>query len=155
MGEEAYQIYDFVPDIVIAFASVFSVKGKITLNEDEMISTDRLKLESYNPKDTILVATFLHDQYSTKKAYFYVASFTETQWKESYMEVYSLFSIRWDKEWSHWEKVPEYCCSVISVQPQQPLHKQAANWMLKRMTTKDSGFPDVDYFMKGKLEIFK
>ena len=71
------------------------------------------------------------------------------------MEVYSLFSIRWDKEWSHWEKVPEYCCSVISLQPQQPLHKQAANWMLKRMTTKDSGFPDVDYFMKGKLEIFK
>ena len=47
------------------------------------------------------------------------------------------------------------CCSVISVQPQQPLRKQAANWMLKRMTTKDSGFPDVDYFMKGKLEIIK
>ena len=153
MGEEAYQIYDFVPDIVNAFACVFSVKGKITLNEDEMISTDRLKLESYNPKDTILVATFLHDQYSTKKAYFYVASFTETQWKESHMEVYSLFSIWWNKEWSHWEKIPEYCCSVISEQPQQPLHKEAANWMLKRMTNKDSGFADVDYFMKGKLEL--
>ena len=58
MGKETYQIYDFVPDIVMAFASVFSVKGKITYNEDEMISTDRLKLASYNPKDTTLVATF-------------------------------------------------------------------------------------------------
>ena len=154
MGEEAYQIYDFVPDIVNAFACVFSVKGKITLNEDEMISTDRLKLESYNPKDTILVATFLHDQYSTKKAYFYVASF-KAHSIANHEQAFSLFSIRWDKEESHWEKVPEYCCSVISVQPQQPLHKQAANWMLKRMTTKDSGFQDVDYFMKGKLEIFK
>jgi len=27
--------------------------------------------------------------------------------------------------------------------------------MLKRMTTKGSGFAEVDYFIKGKLEIFK
>ena len=77
MAKETYQIYDFVPDILMAFIAVFSVKGEITLNDDEMSSTDRLKLESYNPKDTILVATFLHDQYSTKKAYFYVALFKE------------------------------------------------------------------------------
>ncbi len=119
-------------------------------------------------EDTIPVATFFYEKYSPKKAYFYVASFTETQWKESHMEVYSLFSIWWDKEWSHWEKipeyccsvisqkpekVPEYCCSVISEQPQPPLHKEAANWMLKNMTTKGSGFADVDYFLKGKLEL--
>ena len=155
MGEEAYKIQDYVHDEAVAFAGALNPKGKLAFNEDEIYSPDRYKLESCNPEDTIPVATFYYEKYSPKKAYFYVASFTETQWKESHMEVYSLFSIRWDKEWSHWEKVPEYCCSVISVQPQQPLRKQAANWMLKRMTTKDSGFPDVDYFMKGKLEIIK
>ena len=155
MGEEAYKIQDYVHDEAVAFAGALNPKGSLAHNSDEMYSSDLYKLESCNPEDSIPVATFYYEKYSPKKAYFYVASFTETQWKESHMEVYSLFSIRWDKEWSHWEKVPEYCCSVISVQPQQPLHKQAANWMLKRMTTKDSGFPDVDYFMKGKLEIFK
>ena len=70
MAKETYQIYDFVPDILMAFLSVFSVKGEITLNDYEMSSTDRLKLESYNPKDTILVATFLHDQYLQKKHIF-------------------------------------------------------------------------------------
>ena len=155
MGEEAYKIQDYVHDEAVAFAGAMHPKGSLAHNSDEMYSSDRYKLESCNPEDSIPVATFYYEKYSPKKAYFYVASFTETQWKESHMEVYSLFSIRWDKEWSHWEKVPEYCCSVISVQPQQPLHKQAANWMLKRMTTKASGFPDVDYFMKGKLEIIK
>ena len=155
MREEAYKIQDYVHDEAVAFAGALNPKGSLAHNSDEMYSSDRYKLESCNPEDSIPVATFYYEKYSPKKAYFYVASFTETQWKESHMEVYSLFSIRWDKEWSHWEKVPEYCCSVISVQPQQPLHKQAANWMLKRMTTKDSGFPDVDYFMKGKLEIIK
>ena len=155
MGEEAYKIQDYVHDEAVAFAGAMHPKASLAHNSDEMYSSDRYKLESCNPEDSIPVATFYYEKYSPKKAYFYVASFTETQWKESHMEVYSLFSIRWDKEWSHWEKVPEYCCSVISVQPQQPLHKQAANWMLKRMTTKDSGFPEVDYFMKGKLEVFK
>ena len=155
MGEEAYKKQDYVHDEAVAFAGALNPKGSLAHNSDEMYSSDRYKLESCNPEDSIPVATFYYEKYSPKKAYFYVASFTETQWKESHMEVYSLFSIRWDKEWSHWEKVPEYCCSVISVQPQQPLHKQAANWMLKRMTTKGSGFPDVDYFMKGKLEIIK
>ena len=153
MEKESYQIKDYVHDEVVAFAGAMNVKGKVSCNEDELYSTDRIELESYNPEDTIPVATFFLEKYSSKKAYFYVASFTETQWKESHMEVYSLFVIWWDKEWSHWEKVPEYCCSVISEQPQPPLHKEAANWMLKRMTTKGSGFPDVDYFIKGKFEL--
>ena len=155
MGEEAYQIKDYFQDEVVAFAGAMNPKGKLESNEDEMYSPDRYKLESCNPKDTIPVATFFYEKYSPKKAFFYVASFTETQWKASHMEVYSLFSIQWDKEWSHWQKVPEYCCAVISEQPQPPLHKEAANWMLKRMTTKGSGFAEVDYFRKGKLEIFK
>ena len=153
MGEEAYLIQDYVHDEAVAFAGAMNPKGKLACNEDELYSPDRYKLESCNPEDTIPVATFFYEKYSPKKAYFYVASFTETQWKESHMEVYSLFAIWWDKEWSLWEKVPEYCCSVISEQPQPLLHKEAANWMLKNMTTKGSGFADVDYFLKGKLEL--
>ena len=155
MGEEAYQIKDYFHDEAVAFAGAMHPKGSLAHNSDKMYSSERSTLESWNPEDTILVATFFYEKYSPKKTYFYVASFTETQWKESHMEVYSLFSIWWNKEWSHWEKIPEYCCSVISEKPQPPLHKEAANWMLKRMTTKGSGFAEVDYFIKGKLEIFK
>ena len=60
----------------------------------------------------------------------------------------------WSRD-SLWELNAWYCCSVKSEQPQPSLHKEAANWMLKRMTTKGSGFAEVDYFIKGKLEIFK
>ena len=66
---------------------------------------------------------------------------------------YSLFSIRWEDSLSLWELIPWYSCSVKSEQPQPSLHKEAANWMLKRMTTKGSGFAYVDYFMQGKLEL--
>ena len=152
MKDQTYQITDYVHDEVVAFCGAMNPKGELAC-EDEMYSTELYKLESCNPEDTIPVATFFYEKYSPKKAYFYVASFTETQWKESHMEVYSLFAFRWDKEWSHWQKVPEYCCSVISEQPQPPLHKEAANWMLKRMTTKGFGFAFVDYFMQGKLEL--
>ena len=41
----------------------------------------------------------------------------------------------------------------LSHKPQPPLHKEAANWMLKRMTNKGSGFAEVDYFIEGKLEL--
>ena len=99
------------------------------------------------------MATFFYEKYSPKKAYFYVASFKEAHSIAKHDQAFSLFSIRWDEEESHWEKVPEYCCFVKSEQPQPPLHKEAANWMLKRMTTKGSGFPDVDYFIKGKFEL--
>tara|TARA_B100001989_G_scaffold160161_1_gene114772 strand:- start:7 stop:474 length:468 start_codon:yes stop_codon:yes gene_type:complete len=153
MGEEAYQIKDYFHDEVVAFAGAMNPKGKLECNEDEMYSPNRYKLEGRNPEDTIPVATFFYEKYSPKKAFFYVASFTETQWKASHMEVYSLFAIWWDKEWNHWQKAPVYSCSVISEQPQPPLHKEAANWMLKRMTIKGSGFADLDYFMKGKLEL--
>ena len=153
MGKEAYQIKDYFHDEAVAFAGAMNPKGSLAHNSDEMYSSERYQLESWKPEDTIQVATFFYEKYSPKKAYFYVASFTETQWKESHMEVYSLFSIWWNKEWSHWEKIPEYCCSVISEKPQPPLHKEAANWMLKRMTTKGSGFAEADYFIEGKLEL--
>ncbi len=153
MGKETYQIKDYVHDEVVAFAGAMNIKGKLSCNEDEMYSTDRIELESYNPEDTIPVATFFYEKYSTKKAYFYVASFTEPNWKASHMEVYSLFSIRWSKEDNHWEKIPEYSCSVISEQPQPPLHKEAAEWMLKEMTTKGCPMAPLDVFKNGTLEI--
>ena len=153
MGKENYQIQDYAHDEAVAFAGALNPKGKLSFNEDEMYSTDRLELESYNPEDTIPVATLFYEKYSPKKTYFYVASFTEPQWKSSHMEVYSLFSIWWNKEWSHWEKIPEYCCSVISEKPQPSLHKEAANWMLKEMTAKGSEAHDADYFKNGILEI--
>ena len=100
MSKETYQIKDYVHDEAVAFAGVLHSKGKLACNEDEMYSTDRLKLESYNPKDTIPVAIFF-EKNSTKKIYFYVASFTESYWEASHQEVYSLLSIQWDKEWNH------------------------------------------------------
>ena len=41
-----------------------------------------------------------------------------------------------EKECSHWQKGPEYFCSVISEQPQTPLHKQEAEWMLNKLNNK-------------------
>ena len=152
MKDQTYQIQVCVHDEVVAFAGAMNPKGELAC-EDKMYSPERYKLESCNPEDTIPVATFFYEKYSPKKAYFYVASFTETQWKESHMEVYSLFAIWWDKEWSHWEKIPEYCCSVISEQPQEPLHKEAANWMFKEMTTNGCAIAPLDVFKNGKLEI--
>ena len=77
MGKEAYQITDYIHDEVVAFCGAMNPKGKLEHSEDEMYSTDRYKLESYNPEDTIPVATFFYEKYSPKKAYFYVAAFTE------------------------------------------------------------------------------
>ena len=153
MGEEAYKIQDYVHDEAVAFAGALNPKGSLAHNSDEMYSSDRYKLESWNPEDTIPVATFFYEKYSPKKAYFYVASFTEPNWKASHMEVYSLFSIWCNKEWSHWEKIPEYCCSVISEQPQPPLHKEAADWMLREITAEGSETDNADYFRNGTLEI--
>ena len=91
MGEEAYQIKDYVHDEVVAFCGAMNPKGKLEHSEDEMYSTELLKLESYNPKDTIPVATFFYEKYSPKKAYFYVAAFTEPHWEANHQEVYFLF----------------------------------------------------------------
>ena len=52
-----------------------------------------------------------------------------------------------------WELNPWYCCSAKSKQPQPSLHKEAANWMLKEMTTKGCAIAPLDVFKNGKLEI--
>ena len=60
---------------VVAFAGAMNPKGKLAYNEDEMYSLDGYKFESYDPKDTIPVATFFMKSTPQKKAHFYVASF--------------------------------------------------------------------------------
>ena len=149
MGKETYRIDLSGHDEVTAFATAFGILGERERpKEDFDQSTDFNNLESSFPPDTIQVATFLNKKYSTKKIYFYVCSFPEPYPHYSY----SLFSIMWSRD-NLWELNAWYCCSVKSEQPQPSLHKEAANWMLKRMTTKGSGFKDVDYFLKGKLEV--
>ena len=53
MGEQTYQIKDYVHDEAVAFAGALNPKGKLAYNEDEMYSTDRYKLISDNPEDAI------------------------------------------------------------------------------------------------------
>ena len=149
MGKETYRIEEYWHDEVTAFGTAFGILGERETPKDDFCeSTDFNNLESSLPPDTIQVATFLYKQYSTKKIYFYVCSFKEPHPHYSY----SLFSIMWSRD-NLWELNPWYCCSVKSEQPQPSLHKEAANWMLKRMTTKGSGFAEVDYFIEGKLEL--
>ncbi len=155
MGKETYRIDLSGHDEVTAFATAFGILGeRETPKEDFGESTDFNNLESSFPLDTIQVATFLNKKYSTKKIYFYVCSFTEKHWEANHQEVYSLFSIMWDDDFSYWKLIAWYSCSVLSEQLYQaPLHKEAANWMLKKMTTKGCCLAEVDDFKNGTLEI--
>ena len=155
MGKETYRIEEYWHNEVTAFATAFGILGEREYpKEDFAESTDFNNLESSLPPDTIQVATFLNKEYSTKKIYFYVCLFTEKNSKthqEKYS--YSLFSIRWEHTLSLWELIPWYSCSVKSEQPQPSLHKEAANWMLKEMTTNGCAIAPVEVFKKGTLEV--
>ena len=149
MAKETYQIEEYWHNEVTAFATAFGILGEREYpKEDFAESTDFNNLESSFPSDTIQVATFLNKEYSTKKIYFYVCSFPEPHPHYSY----SLFSIMWSRD-SLWELHAWYCCSVKSEQPQPHLHKEAANWMLKEMTTKGCAIAPVEVFKKGTLDV--
>ena len=149
MVKETYRIEEYWHNEVTAFATAFGILGEREYpKEDFAESTDFNNLESSLPPDTIQVATFLYKEYSTKKIYFYVCSFPEPHPHYSY----SLFSIMWSRD-SLWELNAWYCCTIKSEQPQPSLHKEAANWMLKEMTTKGCAIAPVEVFKKGKLEI--
>jgi len=149
MEKETYRIEEYWHNEVTAFATAFGILGEREYpKEDFAESTDFNNLECSLPPDTIQVATFLYKEYSTKKIYFYVCSFQEPHPHYSY----SLFSIMWSRD-NLWELNPWHCCSVKSDQPQPSLHKEAANWMLKEMTTKGCAIAPLDVFKNGKLEI--
>ena len=149
MGKETYRIEEYWHNEVTAFATAFGILGEREYpKEDFAESTDFNNLESSLPPDTIKVATFLYKEYSTKKISFYVCSFPEPHPHYSY----SLFSIMWTRD-SLWELNAWYCCSIKSEQPQPSLHKEAANWMLKEMTTKGCAIAPVEVFKKGTLEL--
>ena len=151
--KETYQIELSGYDEVQAFGMAFGLLGERERpKEDFGESTNFHNLESSLPADTIKVATYVNKKYSTKKIYFYVCSFTESTQRANHQEVYSLFSIMWNGD-SLWELVPWYSCTAKSEQPQPSLHKEAANWMIKTMTTDGCLIATVDDFKKGKLEI--
>ena len=135
-------------------------------------SNDHSKLESSNPADTIEVATFLKNKKpktngTIKKEYYYVCEF---KW-ESYGERkdffdfeeakkmrerpptirtdHLLFMIYWEDDFNCWQRVYVFACFNASS------HQEAADWMLKEITTKGSEVPehDSDYFKNGTLEI--
>ena len=150
MRKETYQIEEYWHDEVTAYCTAFGILGEREEPKEGFDqSTDFNNLESSLPPDTIQVATFLNKEYSSKKLYFYVCSFPEPHPHYSY----SLFSIRWEDSLSLWELIPWYCCSVKSEKPQPSLHEEAANWMIKRMTTEGCLIAKVDDFKKGTLEI--
>ena len=150
MGKETYRIEEYWHNEVTAFATAFGILGEREYpKEDFAESTDFNNLESSLPPDTIQVATLSYKEYSTKKIYFYVCSFPEPHPHYSY----SLFSIKWEDTLSLWELIPWYSCSVKSEQPQPSLHKEAANWMIKKMTTDGCLIATVDDFKKGTLEL--
>ena len=152
--KETYQIGLSGYDEVQAFyyALRFLNDGKEPDPDDFCISNNFNNLESSLPSDTIKVATYVNKKYSTKKIYFYVCSFTESTKIANHHEVYSLFSIMWSKD-SLWELNPWCSCSVLSEEPQAPLHKEAANWMFIRVATKGCSIASVDDFKNGTLKI--
>ena len=153
--KETYQIELSGYDEVQAFGMAFGLIGERERpKEDFYESTNFNNLESSLPSDTIKVATYVNKKYSTKKIYFYVCSFTESTQRANHQEIYSLFSIMWSRD-SLWELNPWYCCSVLSEEPQAPLHKEAANWMFKGVATTGCLIASVDDFKNGTLEIHK
>ena len=155
MGKETYYIIDYEDGADDAFFTC--IKENLSSRGEVLRSIYLSQLEDCNPKGTISVATFFHEYYSTKKLYFYVASFTgfRMEYYFPHNEVYSLFAIQWEDDWELWKKCSICACSVISEQPQPPLHKEAANWMLKKIISEDNNYYD-DFgkdLKDGKLEI--
>ena len=152
MAKETYQITEYVHDQVVAYCTAF---GLLDTEPKEDINhlIDFCELESSNPQDTIQVATFFLEKTSSKKIYYYVCSFPEESFKAKHQEGYVLFSIMWSDYDKYWSRVPWYSCSASSEQPLPPLHKEAANWMLDKITTNGCWNTEADFFKMGKLEI--
>ena len=62
-----------------------------------------------------------------------------------------LFMIYWEEDFSCWQRVQVLACLNASS------HQEAADWMLKEITTKGSDVPEhgSEYFKNGTLEVIK
>ena len=179
MGKETSQIKRFFcTEDAFFCAFSFLYKQKRTESKDGdynvSFSNDHSKLESSNPAETIEVATFLKNKKRTpnetiKKEYYYICEF---KW-ESYGERkdffdfeeakkmrerpptirtdHLLFMIYWEDDFNCWQRVQVIACLNASS------HQEAANWMLKEITTKGSDVPEhgSEYFKNGTLEVIK
>ena len=133
-------------------------------------SNEHFKLESSNPANTIEVATFLKNKKRTpneniKKEHYYVCEFTwqpnkrikefknmdEITYEGTEITETShlLFMIYWENDFNCWQRVHVFACLNASS------HQEAADWMLKEITTKGSDVPEhgPEYFKNGTLKI--
>ena len=177
MAKETSQITRFyccVEAFFIAFSFWHQQKRPKEKDGDYHMSfsNEHTKLESSNPSDTIEVATFLKNKKripneTIKKEYYYVCEF---KWESCGVrkDVFDfeeakkrrersptirtdhlLFMIYWEDDFNCWERVHVFSCLNASS------HQEAADWMLKEITTKGSDFPEhgADYFKEGTLKI--
>ena len=174
MGKEPSKItryYDAVPPYCSALKiSDRKYESDTDKDHDVSYSKEHFELESSNPADTIEVATFLRNkQYkpneNIKKEHYYVCEFTwqpnkrikefknmdEITYEGTEITETShlLFMIYWEDDFNCWQRVHVLACLNASS------HQEAADWMLKGITTKGSDVPEhgPEYFKNGTLKI--
>ena len=177
MGEVNSEIKRFhCPDY--AFFTAFNLFGfgssnSIKDSEDISSSNDHYELESSNPADTILVATFLRNEklpYEIiKKQYFYVCTF---EWEFPLGEIKDFTDLEALDKQSKGPKIKKIChllfCILCECDHDDPSswrriwvdscedassHKEAAKWMLNELTSKENEVFEADHFKNGTLEI--
>ena len=176
MVKETPQITRYY-DAVLPYGSAFKFSERkyesdTDKDHDVSYSNDHFELESSNPDDTVKVATFLRNKQFKpneiiKKDHYYVCEFTWQpyrkikEYKNSQDITYEgtevtetshlLFMIYWEDDFNFWQRVHVFACLNASS------HQEAADWMLKEITTKGSDVPEhgSDYFKNGTLEVFK
>ena len=182
INSQIQRFYSSVDAFYFAFQSTFGVPYDKDNFAHESNLDDHFELESSNPADTIPVATFLRNEQLPdeiiKTQYIYVCSFErkaklgEDEKFKDYLDngmdilealeksnegpeiiktCHLLFEIRGDR-WKNnddikWMRLALYACEDASS------HQEAAEWMMKELTTKGNEMYDADYFKKGTLEI--
>ena len=163
--------YDAVPPYCSALKiSERKYESDTDKDHDVSYSKEHFELESSNPADTVKVATFLRNkQYkpneTLKRDHYYVCEFTwqpnkrikefknmdEITYEGTEITETShlLFMIYWEDDFNCWQRVHVLACLNASS------HQEAADWMLKEITTKGSDIPEhgSEYFKNGTLKI--
>ena len=163
--------YDAVPPYCSALKiSERKYESDTDKDHDVSYSKEHFELESSNPADTVKVATFLRNkQYKPneiiKKDHYYVCEFTWQPYRkikeyknsedityegsETIETSHLLFMIYWEDDFNCWQRVHVFACLNASS------HQEAADWMLKEITTKGSDVPEhgSEYFKNGTLKI--